>query len=98
MLERYAHPIGDEMTKAVQVLAEHTSTTVTAANRVVMNEEPETRNSVVGLDWIGVPNGIRTRVLALKGPRPRPLDDGDSRLELFILARRARRLGWWSAG
>jgi hypothetical protein len=24
-----------------------------------------------------VPNGIRTRVLALKGPRPRPLDDGD---------------------
>jgi site-specific DNA recombinase len=25
----------------------------------------------------GVPNGIRTRVLALKGPRPRPLDDGD---------------------
>jgi hypothetical protein len=26
----------------------------------------------------GVPNGIRTRVLALKGPRPRPLDDGDS--------------------
>jgi hypothetical protein len=27
----------------------------------------------------GVPNGIRTRVLALKGPRPRPLDDGDPR-------------------
>ena len=27
----------------------------------------------------GVPNGIRTRVLALKGPRPRPLDDGDER-------------------
>ena len=26
-----------------------------------------------------VPNGIRTRVLALKGPRPRPLDDGDVR-------------------
>ena len=25
-----------------------------------------------------VPNGIRTRVLALKGPRPGPLDDGDS--------------------
>src|SRR5205085_9261769 len=25
----------------------------------------------------GVPNGIRTRVLALKGPRPGPLDDGD---------------------
>jgi hypothetical protein len=27
----------------------------------------------------GVPTGIRTRVSALKGPRPRPLDDGDSR-------------------
>ena len=26
----------------------------------------------------GVPDGIRTRVLALKGPRPGPLDDGDS--------------------
>jgi hypothetical protein len=25
----------------------------------------------------GVPTGIRTRVSALKGPRPRPLDDGD---------------------
>ena len=25
---------------------------------------------------IGGPNGIRTRVLALRGPRPRPLDDG----------------------
>src|SRR5262249_36625933 len=25
----------------------------------------------------GVPNRIRTRVLALKGPRPGPLDDGD---------------------
>lgn len=24
-----------------------------------------------------VPTGIRTRVSALKGPRPRPLDDGD---------------------
>src|SRR5947208_17131205 len=28
----------------------------------------------------GVPNGSRTRVLALKGPRPGPLDDGDVRL------------------
>ncbi len=27
----------------------------------------------------GVPSGIRTRVLALKGPRPGPLDDGDAR-------------------
>ena len=29
-----------------------------------------------------VPNGIRTRVLALKGPRPRPLDDGDQVVEV----------------
>src|SRR5262245_12808976 len=32
-----------------------------------------------------VPSGIRTRVLALKGPRPRPLDDGDARRELRIV-------------
>jgi hypothetical protein len=31
------------------------------------------------LRYGGVPNGIRTRVLALKGPRPGPLDDGDTR-------------------
>ncbi len=38
---------------------------------------------------VGVPNGIRTRVLALKGPRPRPLDDGDAgERNLRILARR----------
>ena len=29
------------------------------------------------INFIGVPNGIRTRVAALKGPCPRPLDDGD---------------------
>ena len=27
----------------------------------------------------GAPTGIRTPVLALKGPRPRPLDDGSER-------------------
>ena len=32
----------------------------------------------------GVPSGIRTRVLALKGPRPGPLDDGDSRVALYV--------------
>ena len=31
---------------------------------------------------VGVPTGIRTRVSALKGPRPRPLDDGDHEQEL----------------
>jgi hypothetical protein len=37
-----------------------------------------------------VPSGIRTRVLALKGPRPGPLDDGDiqRRAELPMLPRR----------
>ncbi len=34
----------------------------------------------------GVPNGIRTRVLALKGPRPGPLDDGDRKREPQIIA------------
>ena len=41
----------------------------------------------------GVPTGIRTRVLALKGPRPRPLDDGDSWRELSMLSRERRRSG-----
>ncbi len=36
-------------------------------------------SSEAPLDVGGVPNGIRTRVLALKGPRPGPLDDGDGR-------------------
>src|SRR4030042_6309762 len=29
----------------------------------------------------GGPNGIRTRVLALRGPRPRPLDDGTQNIK-----------------
>ncbi len=31
----------------------------------------------------GVPNGIRTRVAALKGQCPRPLDDGDLRWIIY---------------
>ena len=40
------------------------------------------RSVPAGRQWNGgggVPNGIRTRVLALKGLNPRPLDDGDPR-------------------
>ena len=33
---------------------------------------------------IGDPNGIRTRVAALRGPRPRPLDDGTINLKHLI--------------
>ncbi len=28
------------------------------------------------LDFIGGPNGVRTRVFGVRGQRPRPLDDG----------------------
>ena len=43
-------------------------------------DEPHTPASTPSGHWRtnGVPTGIRTPVLALKGPRPRPLDDGDS--------------------
>ena len=39
----------------------------------------------------GVPTGIRTRVSALKGPRPRPLDDGDSSVILTHTTRPRHR-------
>src|SRR5476651_565861 len=44
--------------------------------------KPTTGSCSAGLpcNSVGVPNGIRTRVLALKGPRPRPLDDGDAQV------------------
>ena len=44
--------------------------------RVVASTAARKNESV--RESIGVPTGIRTRVLALKGPRPRPLDDGDA--------------------
>jgi hypothetical protein len=40
---------------------------------------PDSRFQISDCRLNGVPTGIRTRVLALKGPRPRPLDDGDPR-------------------
>jgi hypothetical protein len=52
----------------------YTLTIPVAFDRILIAVVPEfaglTRND-------GVPSGIRTRVLALKGPRPGPLDDGD---------------------
>jgi hypothetical protein len=38
--------------------------------------EPDIANSLM---LIGVPDGIRTRVTAVKGRCPRPLDDGDAK-------------------
>ena len=42
-----------------------------------LRRKPEDRWSRLPAKLVNVPNGIRTRVLALKGPRPGPLDDGD---------------------
>ena len=95
MLERYAHPTGEEMQRAVRVLGEQktgtkTGTAVRATHRASRSER---RQRVGGLeDESGVPNGIRTRVLALKGLYPRPLDDGDLReLQYSVTVGRARR-------
>jgi integrase len=58
MLERYAHPTDGEMQRAVRVLVDATTgtNTGTAANRAIKNDEPDTRQRVVGLDdWAGVP-------------------------------------------
>ena len=42
--------------------------------------------SILVLDFIGGPNGIRTRVLALRGPRPGPLDDGTFKRQLIVIS------------
>ena len=39
-----------------------------------------------GIKQIGVPTGIRTPVAAVKGRRPRPLDDGDLDKNKMIVA------------
>src|ERR1700761_1078926 len=46
--------------------------------------------------WIvGVPDGIRTRVTAVKGRCPRPLDDGDATIQFYAInrARASKCLG-----
>jgi hypothetical protein len=40
----------------------------------------------------GAPYGNRTRVSALRGPRPRPLDEGSDQFEIAAMPRR-RKLG-----
>src|SRR5262249_39282144 len=53
--------------------------------------EKASKTSVFGVSGgFGAPYGIRTRVLALRGPRPRPLDEG-SRDRKRVDSRRARR-------
>src|SRR5262245_31846043 len=42
-----------------------------------MPEDRQWRPSTERSEGVGVPDGIRTRVTALKGRRPRPLDDRD---------------------
>lgn len=44
--------------------------------RALNRAYPVVGDNYVGM--VGAPNGIRTRVLALKGPRPSPLDDRDT--------------------
>jgi site-specific DNA recombinase len=60
-----------------------------AANRWRLTGEG-TLSGLFSREWTGrsgVPNGIRTRVLALKGPRPGPLDDGDLSERNLMIAR-----------
>ena len=97
MLERYAHPSGEEMQRAVRVLSDQTTGTKTgtAADRALLAGDTEERKRVVGFeDRGGVPNGIRTRVLALKGLCPRPLDDGDGQGGLASEPRASTARAW----
>ena len=43
---------------------------------IFFSKEKKKMLRTLRLEKIGGPNGNRTRVLALRGPRPRPLDDG----------------------
>lgn len=41
---------------------------------------------------LGAPYGNRTRVSALRGPRPRPLDEGSVAVEIALMARHRKRV------
>ncbi len=43
----------------------------------LLPKEKGLRENSETLDFTGVPNGSRTRVVGVKGRCPRPLDDGD---------------------
>ena len=52
------------------------------SNSLKALENKEKRQVFIPTVCIGDPNGIRTRVAALRGPRPRPLDDGTVKTKL----------------
>jgi hypothetical protein len=87
MVERYSHLDDAELQRAVRLTHNHTEAATAGGNKGTQRPEPPIKNpptrktgnrNAYGSYETGVPNGIRTRVLALKGPRPGPLDDGDS--------------------
>jgi hypothetical protein len=43
--------------------------------------------------FVCAPTGIRTPVVALKGPRPSPLDDGGARLDADEIVTRVTKVG-----
>jgi hypothetical protein len=70
----------NSITHSIQQLTDSPTTTqVSTSHAVTAADEPQRPVSHA----LGAPNGIRTRATALKGRRPRPLDDGGRR-------------SWWS--
>ncbi len=69
---------------ATALLAEYAAAQGCALTLPIPIEDIVEKHLKLGVEFddahrrFGVPDGIRTRVLALKGPRPRPLDDGDA--------------------
>ncbi len=76
----------------VELLAEPMKFQPAGRSQGVRGERPDPYRDASGNcsrePKVGVPNGIRTRVTALKGPCPRPLDDGDETP--------GAKVTWWS--